>query len=192
MVSCAPYGYRYVGKQDGAGAARFEVELEEARVVRQIFTWGGRDRCSIGEGQRRVQAAGERTRTGKATWDRATIWGIRKNPAYKGAAAFGKTAMDPVRPRLRAQRGGSLQPKKAYSVRDKPVDEWLSLPVLALVDATLFDSGAEQVQENQQRARVSQRGARYLLQGLLGCGGCRDAYDGKPISPSARQQQARS
>lgn len=118
--------------------------------------------------------------------------GHPQNPAYKGAAAFGKTAMDPVRPRLRAQRGGSLQPKKAYSVRDKPVDEWLSLPVLALVDATLFDSGAEQVQENQQRARVSQRGARYLLQGLLGCGGCRDAYDGKPISPSARQQQARS
>jgi hypothetical protein len=67
VLSCAPYGYRYVGKQDGAGEARFEVVLEEARVVRQIFTWVGRDRWSIGEVQRRLQAAGERTRTGKTS-----------------------------------------------------------------------------------------------------------------------------
>src|SRR5215470_15875232 len=93
VLSCAPYGYRYVPKQDGTGEARFEIDLAEARVVRQIFTWVGRDRCSLGEVQRRLQAAGERTRTGKTTWDRATIWGILKNPAYKGAAAFGKTAI---------------------------------------------------------------------------------------------------
>lgn len=126
MLCCAPYGYRYVTKQDGAGEARFEMDLAEARVVRQIFTWVGRDRCSIGEVQRRLNAAGEQTRTGKTTWDRTTIWGILKNPAYKGAAAFGKTAVEPLRPRLRAQRGRSLQPRKAYSPRDKPeerVDE---------------------------------------------------------------------
>jgi site-specific DNA recombinase len=192
VLSGAPYGYRYVGKQDGAGEACFEVMLEEARVVRQIFTWVGRDRCSLGEVQRRLQAAGERTRTGKATWDRATIWGILKNPAYKGEAAFGKTAIEPLRPRLRAQRGRHLQPKKAYSVRDKPVDEWLSIPVPALGDATLFDTVAEQLQENQQRARVSQRGARYLLQGLLVCGCCGYAYYGKPISSSAGKQHQRS
>jgi len=161
-----------VGKQDGAGEARFDVVLEEARVVRQIFIWVGRDRCSLGEVQRRLNAAGERTRSGKTSWDRATIWGILKNPAYKGEAAFGKTAVEPLRPRLRAQRGRSLQPKNAYSARDKPVEEWLSIPVPALVDAALFEAVTEQVQENQQRARVSQRGARYLLQGLLVCGCC--------------------
>ena len=192
VLSCAPYGYRYVTKQDGVGEARFEMDLAEARVVRQIFTWVGRDRCSIGEVQRRLNAADERTRTGKTTLDRATIWGILKNPAYKGAAAFGKTAIAPLRPRLRAQRGGSLQPKKAYSVRDKPVEEWLSIPVPALVEATLFEAVTEQLQENQQHARASQRGARYLLQGLLICSCCGYAYYGKAISPSARKQQARS
>ncbi|KAI9575709.1 hypothetical protein GQX74_015521 [Glossina fuscipes] len=31
------------------------------------------------------------TRIGKKGWDRSVIWGMLKNPAYKGQAAFGKT-----------------------------------------------------------------------------------------------------
>jgi DNA invertase Pin-like site-specific DNA recombinase len=103
VLSCAPYGYRYVNKQDSGGEARFDIILEEARVVRQIFAWVGRDRCTIGEVQRRLNQAKEPTRTGKTVWDRATIWGILKNPAYKGEAAFGKTHLEPLRPRLRAR-----------------------------------------------------------------------------------------
>ena len=191
VLSCAPYGYRYVSVWDGAGEAHFEIVLEEARVVRLIFQWVGRDRCSIGEVQRRLNAAKERTRTGKTVWDRATIWGILKNPAYKGEAAFGKTAVEPLRPRLRAQRGRSLQPKKAYSVHDVPSDQWFSIPVPPLVDAALFDAVADQLQENRQRARVSERGARYLLQGLIVCSCCGYAYYGKPISPGARKHHPR-
>ncbi|GHO60708.1 hypothetical protein KSB_91830 [Ktedonobacter robiniae] len=184
VLSCAPYGYRYVSVWDGAGEARFEIVLEEARVVRLIFQWVGRDRCSIGEVQRRLNAAKERTRTGKTIWDRATIWGILKNPAYKGEAAFGKTAVEPLRPRLRAQRGRSLQPKKAYSVHDVPSDQWFHIPVPPLVDAALFDAVADQLQENRKRARVSERGARYLLQGLIVCGCC--GYARLLASPSVQ------
>jgi hypothetical protein len=43
----------------------------------------------------------------------------------------------------------------------------MSIPVPALVDAALFDAVAEQLQENRERARVPQRGAKYLLQGLI-------------------------
>src|SRR6266849_2609030 len=48
VLSCAPYGYRYVNTQDSGGEARFDIILEEARVVRQIFAWVVRDRCTIG------------------------------------------------------------------------------------------------------------------------------------------------
>jgi site-specific DNA recombinase len=68
VLSTAPYGYHYVRKQDGGGVARFEVVLHEARVVRQVFAWVGRDRLSIGEVCRRLKQTGEPTRTGKATW----------------------------------------------------------------------------------------------------------------------------
>jgi len=192
VLSCAPYGYRYVSKWESGGEARLEIVLEEAPVVRQIFAWVGRDRCSIGEVQRRLNAAGEQTRTGKTVWDRATIWGILKNPTYKGEAAFGKTAVEPLRPRLRAQRGRSLQPKKAYSVHDVAPEQWLRIPVPPIVDVALFDAIQEQLQENRQRARVSKRGARYLLQGLLVCACCGYAFYGKPISPSARKHHPRS
>lgn len=192
VLSCAPYGYRYVSTWDGAGEARFEIVWEEARVVRQIFVWVGRDRCSIGEVRRRLEAAHERTRTGKTVWDRATIWGILKNPAYKGEAAFGKTAVEPLRPRLRAQRGQSLQPKKAYSTHDVAAEQWLHIPVPPIVDAALFDAVQEQLQENRERARVSQRGARYLLQGLIVCAYCGYAYYGKALSPSACKHHPRS
>jgi site-specific DNA recombinase len=45
VLSGAPYGYRYVGKHEGGGAARYQVVAEEARVVRKIFEWVGQERC---------------------------------------------------------------------------------------------------------------------------------------------------
>nr|WP_052567824.1 recombinase family protein [Ktedonobacter racemifer] len=145
VLSGAPYGYRYVSKHDGAGEARFDVLSEEARVVRQVFIWVGRDRCSIGEVCRRLTAAKEHTRTGKTVWDRATVRDMLHNPAYKGAAAFGKTRLEPLRPRLRAQRGRPLQPRRAVSTHDMPPSAWLSIPVPALVDDALFDAVQEQL-----------------------------------------------
>src|SRR5216683_5280834 len=192
VLSGAPYGYRYVSKRDGDGEARFDVVLEEARVVRQVFSWVGQDRCSIGEVCRRLNAAKEKTRTGKTVWDRATVWDMLKNPAYKGAAAFGKTSVEPLRPRLRGQRGRPMQPKRAVSTQDVPREKWMSISVPALVDEAVFETVQEQLQENQQRARIGQRGARYLLQGLLVCACCGYAYYGKPISPSARKGNPRS
>jgi len=193
VLSCAPYGYRYVNKQDSGGEARFDIILEEARVVRQIFAWVGRDRCTIGEVQRRLNQAKEQTRTGKTVWDRATIWGILKNPAYKGEAACAQNASRTTPTKAASQSAGrSLQPKRAHSIQDVPREQWISIPVPALVDAALFETVAEQLQENQQRARVQQRGARYLLQGLLVCSRRGYAYYGKPISPSARKGHERS
>lgn len=106
----APYGYRYVTKHEGGGQARYEIIAEEARVVRQIFEWVGRDRLSIGEVRRRLTQAKEPTRKGKTAWDRSVIWNMLKNPAYMGEAAFGKTRSGPLKPKLRAQKGRPLQP----------------------------------------------------------------------------------
>src|SRR3954453_5853800 len=44
VLSGAPYGYRYVGKRDGGGVARYEILEDEARIVRRIFAWIGRER----------------------------------------------------------------------------------------------------------------------------------------------------
>jgi len=45
-LTAAPYGYRYVRRDQGDGVARFEVVEDKARVVRLIFAWVGRDRLT--------------------------------------------------------------------------------------------------------------------------------------------------
>jgi site-specific DNA recombinase len=191
VLGGAPYGYRYVTRLEGGGEARYEIDEEQAPVVRQIFDWIGRERSSIGDVRRRLTAAAILTPAGQTGWDRTTIWGILKNPAYKGQAAFGKTRAGERRPRLRAPRGRSLQPRHVRSSYDQPPEQWLSIPVPALVDEALFDTVQAQLEENRRRARSGQRGTKYLLQGLLVCGCCGYAFYGKPISPSARKHQAR-
>src|SRR5437899_8203300 len=109
-----------------------------------------------------------------------------------GTAAFGKTRQDPLRPRLRAQRRRALQPRRAVSTVDVPQEEWLPIPVPALVEPEVFAAVQEQLRENQRHARQSPRGALYLLQGLVQCQHCGYAYYGKRLSPSARKGKPRT
>jgi site-specific DNA recombinase len=191
VLSGAPYGYRYVTKREGGGDARYEVLPDEAEVVRRIFGWVGRERLSLGEVRRRLSEASEPTRSGKTWWDRTTIWGILKNPVYQGTAAFGKTQEGPLAPRLRAQRKGSLQPRRPTSTIDRPPEEWTLIPVPPIVEAALFAAVQEQLGENRLRARERARGAKYLLQGLLVCSGCGYAYYGKAISLKSAKGHSR-
>src|SRR5229473_441067 len=192
VLSGAPYGYRYISKYEGGGQARYEMVPEEARVVRHVFDWIARDRLSIGEVCRRLTQAGEVTRTGKTVWDRSAVWGMLQNPAYRGHAAFGKTRQEPLRPRLRAQRGRPRQPRRAVATVDVPQEEWLPIPVPALVEPDVFAAVREQRRENQRHARQSRRGALYLLQGLVQCQQCGYAYYGKRLSPRARKGKPRA
>ena len=61
-------------------------------------------------------------------WDRSVVWGILKNPAYQGTAAFGKTQQEPLRPRLRTQRNRPMQPRRAVSTSDVPPEDWITDP----------------------------------------------------------------
>src|SRR4030095_174433 len=124
VLSGAPYGYRYVTKYEGGGQARYEIIPDEARVVRQVFAWVSPDRLTIGEVCRRLTQAGELTRTGRTVWDRSVVWGILKNPAYQGTAAFGKTRLEPLRPRLRAQRHRSVLSRQRTGSRSRSQPSW--------------------------------------------------------------------
>ena len=186
VLGGAPYGYRYISKHEGNGQARYELLEEEASIVQQVFGWVGCNGVSIGEVRRRLHTQGIKTKTGKEWWDRATIWAMLKNPAYKGSAAFGKTRVGKRLPQLRPQRGQAEQPRKAYSTYDTLPEEQESIPVPALIEEALFDAVAEQLAENKRRNRQGGRGAKYLLQGLLQCACCGYSYYGKQISRSAR------
>jgi site-specific DNA recombinase len=191
VLGGAPYGYRYLSRRDNGGEAAYQVVEEEAAVVRQIFRWVGQERCSIGEVCRRLRQAGIPSPTGKECWDRSVVWGLLKNPAYQGTAAFGKTRFGERRPRLRPLRGRPEHSRRSYSVYRTPVEEQVTIAVPALVEAELFAAVAEQLAENKKRQRQSARGARYLLQGLVVCPQCGHAFYGKPVSRSSAKGKTR-
>ncbi|MDB5351299.1 MAG: site-specific recombinase, invertase Pin, partial [Planctomycetota bacterium] len=188
VLSGAPYGYRYIDKHEGDGEARYQVLANEARVVREIFTWVGQERCYIGEVCRRLDREAVPTRTGKTTRDRSVVWAILKNPAFKGTAAFGKTRSGSFKPRkLRPQRGRPLYPRRPVSRIDTSCDCEHFIEVPAILDEDLFAAVQIQLEENRQRKRARPQRGQYLLQGLIVCKRCGYGCYGKPTSRASAQ-----
>ena len=181
VLGGAPYGYRYVDKHTGGGKALYEIKEEESKVIRRIFFWIGRERLSIGEVCRKLKEMKIPSPKGKNYWDRSVIWLLLKNPAYKGQAAFGKTKIGAMLPRIRPQKHSSEQPRWNYSIYNVEKENWIYIPVPAIVDSDLFNAVQEQLEENRKSARARRRGASYLLQGLVVCQCCHYAYYGKPV-----------
>src|SRR4051794_36978857 len=179
VLGAAPYGYRYIRKREGDGVARYQVVAEEARVARKLFEWVGRDHRSIREVTRRLKGEGVPTRTGLTQRDCSTTCAILRNPAYKGAASYGKTRVGPYKPqRLRPSRGKPEFPRQPMTRVDTPAEGQILIAVPALVGEGLFAAAQEQLEENRKRSRVHVRGATYLLQGLIVCRGCGYACHG--------------
>ena len=179
---CAvPYGYRYFSRQNPEGAARVEVVEEEARMVRQVFEWIGIERISLRDACRRLHDLNCPTKTGLARWDATTLNGMLRNPAYQGTAMFGRTrATGPAQSRLRPIRGHS-QPSRHASSSSMPAprDEWITIPVPAIVEAGIFEAVQLQLDENRRRKRDGRRRPGWLLQGLVVCRQCGYAFYGK-------------
>ena len=90
VLSGAPYGYRYIRKADQAPASYVVIDAA-ARVVQRVYEMYTVEGLSIGAIARRLNAEGIPTRKGSARWERSVVWAMLRNPAYRGAAAFGKT-----------------------------------------------------------------------------------------------------
>jgi site-specific DNA recombinase len=188
VLSAAPFGYRYVTVQAGGGTARYDVILEEARVVRQVFSWVGQERVSLQEVCRRLEKQGIRTPTGRKRWNTATVAYWLQNPAYRGQAGYGKSRVVERQPHLRPRRGKPELPRRPYSVTHQDTQP-IPITVPALVSDDLFALAGEQVAENRRRYRQSKRGARFLLQGLLVCPRCGYAWCGQPRYHGKRQAE---
>jgi site-specific DNA recombinase len=174
VLSGAPYGYRYVKKSEGA-PARYEVIEREAAVVREVYRQYTEEGDSIGEITRSLNHRRIATRTGKEHWDRSTIWGMLRNPAYCGRACFGKTEVAERRiVTRRLRRRGGFSPR-CSSNRTRPVEQWTPIPVPALIDERTFELARERLEENKRFAARNTKEP-TLLQGLLVCSRCGYAY----------------
>jgi site-specific DNA recombinase len=178
VLSRAPFGYRYVTREAGGGEARYEIDENAARVVRQIFAWIGHERLTLAAVCRRLHAAGIPSPSGKAHWSRAMIHTMLLNPAYAGRAVYGRRCCIPWRSPLHPPRGHDRLPKRPFRQVRAAGDRHITVPVPAIVDEALFASAAEQLEENRRRSRERLAGVRYLLRGLLVCRKCGYGFTG--------------
>ncbi len=179
VLAGAPYGYRYLTKQDGGGEARYVVEFVEARVVQEIFTWAGIEGCSLSRVCRRLQERGVGTRTGKAHWDRGTLLDMLRNPAYMGEAHWNKVHSVPPRPRLRPRRGVPAFPRHPTGKAPTPPEDQVAIAVPAIVEPAPFAAVQERLAEHRKHPGQAAERPRYLLSGLVVCQRCGYAYRGR-------------
>jgi site-specific DNA recombinase len=167
----APFGYRYVRKSDHA-AARYEIVPHEAAIVAGLFRRYADEGVAIAELARWLDSTGVITRTGKTRWDRSTIWGMLRNPAYAGRACFGKTGrLSQQAGRNRVARLAGRATGNAYTTVDRPRSDWLEIDVPALVDEATFERVARRLADNKKFASRASK-TPSLLQGLAACAGC--------------------
>ena len=171
VLSCAPYGYRYVKKFEHSEGF-WEIDEVQAQIVREVFDRYISDDVSIGELARWLTRRGMPTRTGKAVWDRSSVWGMLRNTAYRGQAAFGKTKTlerhgKPTRTtRARGERHGRRPARE-----DQPAEKWTLIAVPAIVTDETFELAQARLVHNAHFAKRNTKKP-TLLQGILVCREC--------------------
>jgi site-specific DNA recombinase len=184
VLSGAPYGYRYIRKSDDAPASYAVFEME-ARVVQQVYDFYTVAGWSIGAITRWLNEQGVATRKPGARWERSMVWAMLRNPAYRGAACFGKTRVARRQRVTRALRlrGGVVSRDSA--AHERPRDEWIEIPVPALIIEPTFARAQELLHENRVRSR-RRTIAPSLVQGLVSCRRCGYALSRTSTRSSAR------
>src|SRR5438067_3363210 len=184
VMSNAPYGYRYIHKTDEAPAA-YLIDEAEARVVRCVYEMYTVEGLSIGEITRRLNTEGIPTRKA-SRWERSVVWALLRNPAYRGLACFGKTRISARTRVMRPQRRRGVITPSSTAGHERPREEWIEIPVPALVTEESFARAQELLQQNKIRSR-RRTIAPSVVQGLVSCAKCGYAFSRTSTQTSARK-----
>jgi site-specific DNA recombinase len=175
MPSPAPYGYGYQPATKNHGGY-WLVEPKEAEVVSQVFRWYIEETISIFDIVDRLNAQKIPSAEG-SQWGYSSVQRMLHQSAYKGITYFNRRQQDfssVGQPRRRGL-GRLLYPRK----KARPAEEWIEIPVPAIVDETTWQAAQEKLEMN---ARFAKRHSWrfYLFRGLLVCGICGRLLQGCP------------
>jgi site-specific DNA recombinase len=184
VLSGAPFGYHFVRKTDHS-AAYYEIDEEQARVVRRVFELYGVEGLSIGAIAHLLNEQTIPTCKRRGRWERSTVWGMLRNPAYKGQACFGKTT---IAPRQRITRPirirGGVATRNSAS-HERPREDWITIPVPPIVSEETFALAQERLEANKAHA-PRRTVTPSVVQGLLSCAKCGYALYRTSTRSSAR------
>jgi site-specific DNA recombinase len=175
-----PYGY-VLDVERPRDPSRVRLDPVKAAIVQQIFAWytDSQSLTSLYMVAKRLSDDHIPTPEGKPRWNVASIRGILRSKAYVGLAYSGRTHPAPAR-----RRKSALQPVgPGESHRPAPPEEWIAIPVPAIVSQETFDLAQARLDQNKQMARRNNTAHAYLLRGLVSCGACKLACMGRCLHP---------
>ncbi len=140
----------------------------------QLFDWYLEPQATIYRLARRLTGLGVPASRGGPRWNTASVRGILRNPSYAGRALSNRTQVAPACSRKSAM----LPAGPGMSHAPRPEEDWIAVPVPAIVSEETFAQVQAKLDANQQGAARNTR-HEYLLRALISCGACRLGYTGR-------------
>jgi site-specific DNA recombinase len=158
------YGHRRVVSADG-GPARVEVFEPEAQVVREIFGAYVERGLSVRQIALWLREREIPSPSGRPIWGTSTIDRLLRNEAYIGIMYYN---------RHESLEGGGPRGARNRKTRqrERPREEWIAIPVPAIIDREVFERVKHVTRDNSQWSPRGAEPGAWLLRGLVHCGHC--------------------
>lgn len=161
------YGYRYIRKTE-TEPVRYEINEDEARVVRMIFYWVGVEGISLRDVIRRLYEMKIPPRKRKREfWTKGPVVRILQNKTYViGEAYYNKTEAVVAKNPIKHEKYKKI---KRSSRRVRPREDWIPFKVPVIIeDEWLFEKVQKALELNKKYAN-KKRKRDYLLTGVIYC-----------------------
>jgi site-specific DNA recombinase len=163
----APYGYRHVPAGDGV-LGHLAIDEVEAELVRALYRWLIDERMTVRQILKRLAEGPWRPRCGRRLWSSAVVHRILADPVYTGTAYANRHETIPAaRPGSRGGRPGARNGR-----RPRPREEWIAIPVPAIIDEPTRLAALAQLERNAALSFRNNTRNDYLLRCLLTCRTC--------------------
>jgi site-specific DNA recombinase len=159
------YGYNYIRKQDKQHGY-YEINPEEARIVKMIFSWVANDGMTLRAIVRKLQQLGIKPqRSKRGVWNTSTLSTMLRHRGYIGEAHYGASyAVLPEKP----LKNEKYKKMRKTSRRFRPIEEWNIIPIIPIIDKVLFEKAGKQLKANFALCQRSRKNE-YLLAGKIEC-----------------------
>jgi site-specific DNA recombinase len=161
------YGYQ-VDPDHPRDPASLHIDPVTGVIVQQLFAWYLEPQATLYQVAKRLIDAQVPTPTGKTRWSTATVRTLLRNPAYTGTTYGNRTRQ--VAAHQRKSPTHPLGGGKSHVLR--PSEDWIAIPIPALISQDIFDQVQAKLVQNQQGSPRNNTHYEYLLRGLVSCGGC--------------------
>jgi site-specific DNA recombinase len=174
----APYGYR-LHPERPRDPTLVRVEPAQAAIIQELFHAYADGGASLYQLAQHLAERGIQSPMGRAHWTPGTLRLILSNPCYMGMAYANR-----IRMRAATHRRSALAPiGPGIGWCFRPPEEWIGIPVPAIIDAAVFQRVQARLATNQSWAKRSVQHD-YLLRGLVCCGHCRLHCTGRYRPPT--------